>query len=428
MILSTAPKISSQRHSSLDLNVIPFSNGLTLIHQQIPSSQVVVADVWVNAGVTSEPDSWSGISHFLEHMIFKGTRNILPGDFDYVVENSGGFANAATSYDYTHFFLTTAPQYLGKTLPYLAEIILQAEIPEDEFYIERDVVLEEIRSSYDDYDWVILQTVANLLYQSHPYRRSVLGDESLLLQTTPNQMRCYHKTYYQPENLNVVLVGNIDRTSATVLVEKYFQDFTVRSECPPVVFDSEPPLVTIRREQLYLPRLETPRLVMAWIGPGIENLEGAIALDMLSIVLAGGRTSRLVRQLKEDKGFVFEVCCHFSLQKHSSLFTIGAYLSGDHLESVEEIIRQNIYQLQKQPISEKELKNCQKILCHDFIFSTETPEQLSSLYGYYQILEKAHLALQYPHIVKSLTVEKLQNYARQYLSPEYYAICEVCPC
>ncbi|MBD2392691.1 insulinase family protein [Cyanobacterium aponinum FACHB-4101] len=428
MILLTQPTICPQRRSNLDLNVIPFDNGLTLIHQQIPSSQVVVADVWVNAGVTSEPESWSGISHFLEHMIFKGTKNILPGDFDYVVENSGGCANAATSYDYTHFFLTTAPQYLPKTLPYLAEILLQAEIPEDEFYVERDVVLEEIRSSYDDYDWIILQTVATILYQHHPYRRSVLGEEPLLLENTPNRMRCYHRTHYQPENMNIVLVGNIDRRSATSLVERYFQDFSVRSECPTVNFDSEPPLVDIRREKLYLPRLENPRQVMAWAGPGIENLEGAIALDLLSIILAGGRTSRLVRKLKDELGLVFDICCHFSLQKHSSLFTVTAYLSGSHNLRVEELIRQEISRLQQEAITENELKNCQRILCHDYIFSTETPEQLSALYGYYQILDKANLALQYPHVVKNLTAEKLQGYARQYLSPEYYAICDAYPC
>ncbi|MBL1210621.1 pitrilysin family protein [Geminocystis sp. GBBB08] len=428
MILSTHHKTQTPSDCSCDLNTISFPNGLTLVHQHIPSSSVVVADVWVNAGVTTEPESWSGISHFLEHMIFKGTKNILPGDFDYVVESTGGLANAATSYDYTHFFLTTASQYLPDTLPYLAEIILQAEIPDEDFYIERDVVLEEIRSSYDDYDWMILQSVASSIYRNHPYRKSVLGDECLLLQHTPNQMRCYHKTHYQPENMTVVLVGNIDQQTSISLVENCFQDFSVRSECPVVDFDCEPPMIDIRRQELFLPRLEQPRLVMGWSGPGIENLEGAIALDMLSLILTGGRTSRLVRKLREEEHLLLDISCDFSLQKYSSLFTISAYLSGNNLEQIEAIIRDNIYRLQKEPITSHELRICQRSLCHDYIFSTETPEQLAGLYGYYQILKKADLALQYPYIVKQLTAEKLQAYASQYLSPEYYAICEIKSC
>lgn len=420
--------LSPNSQSKNNLNIISFANGLTLVHQEIPTTSVVVADIWVNAGVTTEPRSWSGISHFLEHMIFKGTKHIFPGEFDFIVESKGGCANAATSYDYTHFFLTTASQYLRETLPYLAEIVLQAEIPDEEFYIERDVVLEEIRSSYDDHDWMIIQSLANTIYGNHPYSRSVLGEESLLLQHTPNQMRCYHKTYYQPENMTVVLVGNLDRDNSISLVENCFQDFTIRSECPDVYFDSQPPMIDIYRQELFLPRLEQPRLIMGWIGPGIENLEGAIALDMLSLILGGGRTSRLIRKLREEQHLLLDITCDFSLQKHSSLFTITAYLSHQNSNQIENLIRNEIYRLHQEPITANELKNCQRSLCHDYIFSTETPEQLAGLYGYYQVLKQANLALKYPYIVKQLTGEKLQAYASQYLSPEYYAVCEIKSC
>ena len=428
MILTQNQKISPQAYLSQDLNIITFDNGLTLIHQDIPSSSVVVADIWINAGVICEPESWSGISHFLEHMIFKGTKDILPGDFDHLIESKGGFTNAATSYDYTHFFLTTASGYIHETLPCLAEILLQAEIPDEHFYIERNVVLEELRCSTDDHNWLIFQALADAIYQHHPYRRSVLGEESLLMNNTPNQMRCYHQTHYQPEKTNVVLVGNIEQSKAIDLVGSCFDNFATPSECPPVAFDSEAPMVDIRRQRLFLPRLEHPRLFMGWMGPGVEDLEGAIALDMISLILAGGRSSRLTKKLREEKKLVLDVGCDFSLQKHSSLFTISAYLGEENgIEQVEAIIREEIYQLQTQLIPESELKSCQRSLCHDYIFSTETPEQLASLYGYYHILETAELALKYPHIVKQMTAQKLQQYSSAYLSTEYYAICEAYP-
>ncbi len=427
MILIKSQTNSPQGSLISNLNSISLDNGLTLIHQHISSSPVVVADVWVGAGVTTESESLSGISHFLEHMIFKGTKKILPGDFDYIVENTGGFANAATSYDYTHFFLTTASSYLPKTLPYLSEIVLQAEIPEEQFDIERDVVLEELRSTNDDHNWTIFQSLVYSIYQHHPYRRSVLGEESSLMTHTPAQMRSYHCNHYQPNNMNVILVGDIGEHEAVSLVGTCCHSFENPSQCPLVYFDSEAPIVEIRRQKLFLPRLETPRMIMGWMVSGIENLESAIALDMISVILAGGRSSRLTRKLREEEQVVMDIGCDFSLQKYSSLFTITAYSCTNNLEQIEEQIRSQIDRLRQQPVSDNELKTCKKSLCHDYIFSTETPEQLATLYGYYQILDKADLALQYPHIVKSLSAEKLQQYACQYLSSKYYAVCYAYP-
>ena len=416
-------------HTNLvsSLQSICLENGLTLIHQHISSSAVVVADIWMDVGVTSESESLSGMSHFLEHMIFKGTKNILPGDFDCIVESRGGFANAATSYDYTHFFLTTATSHFQETLPYLSEILLQAEIADDQFEIERDVVLEELRCTKDNPDWLMFQALVNTIYRHHPYRRSVLGEESLLMKHTPEQMRCYHRHHYQPEKMNVVLVGDIQQQEAISLVEKSFSNFPTPSPSKAIEIDSEAPIVEIRRQELFLPRLEQPRIMMGWMASGIEDLEGAIALDILSVILAGGRTSRLTRKLREEEQLVIDIGCDFSLHKHSSLFTITAYSCVNNLEEVEERIKQEMERLRIQPVTAYELKICQKSLCHDYIFSTETPEQLSALYGYYQILQRADLALKYTQIVKSLSAEKIQLYARRYLSTEYYAVCYAYP-
>ena len=414
--------------SKFPANIFKLANGLSVIHQHIPTTPVAVADIWIKAGTTVEPETWSGMAHFLEHMVFKGTKTIAPGELDYVIENTGGFTNAATSHDYTRFFLTTAAQYLPDTLPYLAEILLQASIPDEEFYREREVVLEEIRSSYDDPDWIAFQALSEAIYQNHPYKRSILGEEPLLLQHTPNQMRCFHKTHYQPENMAVVLVGGIEEEQALSLANQAFSDFSIRSECPFNPIDAEPPLIGVRRAELYLPRLEQSRLLMGWIGPGVENLEAAISLDVLSIILASGRTSRLVRQLREEKHLVLDISSSFSLQKDSSLFTISVWLDRQHLPAVENMIREAIYEIQTLPVSENELINCKRVLSNDYIFSTETPSQLAGLYGYYQTIASPELSTQYPLILSSLSAEELQRCASQYLSPEHYAIAVLEPC
>ena len=112
-------------------SVLRLDNGLTLVHQEIATTPVVVADVWVRAGATLEPKPWFGMAHFLEHMIFKGTATLAPGMFDHNIETRGGVSNAATSYDYAHYTLTTAASYLADTLPHLGELLINAAIPDD---------------------------------------------------------------------------------------------------------------------------------------------------------------------------------------------------------------------------------------------------------------------------------------------------------
>lgn len=368
------------------------------------------------------------MAHFLEHMIFKGSKRIPPGLFDQIVEHNGGLANAATSHDYAHFFLTTAAQYLPETLPYLGEILLQAAIDDEEFYREREVVLEEIRGSYDDPDWLGFQALCESLYQCHPYGRSVLGDEAHLLQHSPHQMRCFHRTYYQPENMVVSLVGDIEQDLALSLVQQSFAHFSTRSECPPTPIEAEPPLIGVRRSQLYLPRLEHSRLTMGWTGPGAEQLQDAFGLDLLSAILAGGRTSRLVKELREEKQLVLDLDSSFSLQKDASLFTISALLESQDLERVETLLRARLRDLQAAPVTAAELARAKRLLVHDYIFSTETPGQLAGLYGYYQTIASAELAVTYPWAIEQYSGTELQRLACQYLSPERYAITVMQPC
>ena len=412
---------NSSRHD-FPAQIVTLDSGLTLIHQYLPKIPVAVVDVWVRAGAIAEPKEWGGMAHFLEHMIFKGTKGIAPGVFDRMIEHKGGMANAATSHDYAHYFLTTASHYLPDTLPYLAEILLQAEIPDDEFDCERDVVLEEIRASDDNPDHLAFQNLCTSLYPHNPYGRPILGEESQLALHSPEKMRCFHRTHYQPENMTVVMIGDVTEKSAIALVEKNFREFATRSHCPAIEVEAETTVVEIRRQSLKIPNLGHARLLMGWIAPGIDQLEDGLGLDLLSAVLAGGRSARLVRELREDRGLVLDIHSSFSLQRDSSLFIINAYLEPEHLDPVEQIIRDRLGDLHERDISEVELERAKRLLCHDYIFSTETPSQLAGLYGYYQTLASAELAVSYPLKIQQFQTSDLKKLACQYLSPERYAI------
>lgn len=411
-----------QTQPNFPASIITFDHGLTLIHQDLPTIPVAVVDVWVRAGAIAEPTDWPGVAHFLEHMIFKGTKRIPPGVFDQVVEHRGGMTNAATSHDYAHFYLTTGADYLPQTLPYLAEILLQAEIPEEELHFEREVVLDEIRGSDDDPDWLGFQQLCAMLYPSHAYGRSVLGSSQDVQRYTANQLRCFHRTHYQPENMTVVMVGDIREKMAIATVEEMFDRFATRSECPPVYPSTLTPSPTQQRCILTVPGPGPTRITFGWNGPGIDRLQDNIGLDLLAAVLAGSQCARLVQHLREELGLVFDIHSCFSLQKDASLFTINAFLAPHHVEQVEAEICAAIHHLHTTPISPVELARAQRLLCNDYIFSTETPAQLAGLYGYYQTLARADWAIAYPEIVRSYEPQDLQRLAQRYLCPEAYAL------
>jgi predicted Zn-dependent peptidase len=324
---------------------------------------------------------------------------------------------------------------LNDTLPYLAELLLQAAIPDDEFVRERDVVLEEIRQAYDNPDWIAFQALSGLVYQCHPYGRPILGTEESLMQQTPDDMRCFHRTLYQPENMTVVVVGDVSRDQAITLVDQAFRPFSSRQSYSQQFIEAEPPITDIRRQELRLPRLEQARLMMAWIGPGVDSpvqqlddqLQDVYGLDILSVLLAEGRTSRLVQELREERNLVQAVSSSFSLQRESGLFTITAWLDAENLERVEAIICDRLSNLAAVPVFEAELSRCKRLLCNDYAFSTETPSQLAGLYGYYSTIAQPHIATTYPQRIQAIQTSDLQRLARQYLSPYRYAATIVQP-
>ncbi|MBD0335837.1 MAG: insulinase family protein [Cyanobacteria bacterium Co-bin13] len=402
-------------------NVVHLDNGLTVIHQEIAATPVVVADVWVRAGASAEPAEWAGMAHFLEHMIFKGTERLAPGLFDYAIETRGGMTNAATSHDYAHFYMTLAAEALPESLPYLADLLLQAAIPADEFVRERHVVLEEIRQAQDDPDWLGFQAMSELVYQGHCYGRPVLGTEAILNQRSPEEMRHFHQSLYQPQNMTVVIAGGLPLEPTVDMVRHAFRTFAKPGQCPPAGAGPLPDVWGVRRETLVLPRLEQARLMLAWLGPGIEDVQAAYGLDLLAVLLAEGRTSRLVRELREEKQLVQDISASFSLQRDCSLFTIQAWLEPEAVDRVEAIVCDRIAALAERPIGEAELNRAKRLLCNDYAFSTETPGQIAGLYGYYSTLAQAQMCTTYTPIIQAYEGAALQSLARQYLRPDRYA-------
>jgi len=417
-------------------------NGLTIVAEQMPVDAVNLS-LWLPVGSAVESDPINGMAHFLEHMIFKGTPNLPAGEFERQIEERGAVTNALTSQDYTQFYITTAPQDFMELAPLQFEVVLNASIPDEAFERERSVVIEEIHRSQDNPRRRVYQRAMELAFETLPYRRPVLGPKEVIETLKPEQMREFHQHYYHPQTLTASVVGNLpvdeliqivaDSCTLSVPGERLKNPKPVIaplgqwSDTAPFNGLSEPPFSSIERREFVDPSLQQARLVMVWRVPGALAQEKTYGFDILSSILSQGRTSRLVRQLREERNLVSSVVAANLTYHSQGLFYVAAQLPTEHLREVEEAIAEQVAALSYN-LQDSELQRIRTQVANRFIFSTETPSDRANLYGYHQaMLQDVNLALNYPTCIRSLEVEDLQAAARSYLSPEAYGIVTIKP-
>jgi zinc protease len=407
-------------------------NGLTIIAEQMPIPAVNL-NIWLNVGSFRETDAINGMAHFLEHMIFKGTPRLAPGEFERLAEERGANLNAATSQDYTHYYITTAPKDFAALAPLQIDVVTNPEIPDGEFDREKLVVLEEIRRSHDSPQRRIYQQAMEVGFNKLPYRRSVLGPEEVIEGITPQQMRYFHATHYQPSAMTAVAVGNLPVDELINIVADGFLaqggsipsiDLMGKNSHP----TPEPAFTKVVRKEHIDRQLQQARLIMLWRVPGAIDLKETYPLDILAAILGSGRTSRLVKDLKEERQLVNSISVSNMSNTVQGLFYLSAQLPSENLAEVEKIILEHIEGLRNTPITDGEIARVRRQVANRYIFGTETPSDRADLYGYYRsVVGDLAPALDYPARVRAVDADMLQSAARQYLSTTGYGVIIVKP-
>lgn len=409
-------------------------NGLTIIAEQMPI-EAVNLNLWLNVGSAVESDDINGMAHFLEHMVFKGTRRLQSGEFERRIETRGAVTNAATSQDYTHYYITTAPKDFAALAPLQIDVVVNPSIPDEAFERERQVVLEEIRRSQDNPRRRTFQHATEVGFERLPYARQVLGPAAVIEQLKPQQMRDFHGQWYQPSEMTAAVVGNLPVEQLIDIVAEGFEQATVAQAGSaarvsalrqPLV--AETPFTAIARREVTDPTLQQARLIMIWRVPGLNDLANTYALDVLAAVLGRGRTARLFRDLREERGLVTSIGASNVSYQHQGLFYISAQLPEANLAVVEEAIAAHIQQVQTELITPFELARVRTRTANHFIFGNETPSDRAGLYGYYySLLGDLAPALNYPTYIRSIEREAVQAAAQRYLSPSAYGVVAIRP-
>jgi predicted Zn-dependent peptidase len=404
-------------------------NGLTIIAEQMPIDAVNL-NLWVKTGSAMESDAINGMAHFLEHMIFKGTEKLISGEFERRIEERGAVTNAATSQDYTHYYTTTAPKDFAELAPLQIDVVCNPSIPDDAFERERLVVLEEIRRSEDNPRRRIYRHIMETAFDTLPYRRAVLGPEAVISQVKPQQMRDFHAHWYQPQSITAVAVGNLP---VEELVEIIAEEFNknhqqTTSKLTQTTINPEPAFTEIVRREFVDETLQQARLVMIWRVPGLMELNETYALDVVAGILGHGRTSRLVQDLREERGLVSSISVSNMNNVLQGVFSISAKCDVENLAAVEEAIAQHLRILQTELVKESEIARVRQRVANRFIFGNETPSDRAGLYGYYQsLIGNLEPAFNYPQYIQAQEATDLMQAAAYYLSPDAYAVVVIKP-
>lgn len=425
-VLLDSPKLNAPIVRKLE-------NGLTIIAEQMPV-EAVNLNIWYNIGSAVEADAINGMAHFLEHMMFKGTPQLSAGEFERAIEERGAVTNAATSQEYTHYYITTAPKDFAALAPLQFEVVTNPQIEEMAFERERLVVLEEIRRSDDNPSRRTFQRAMETCFNCLPYRRPVLGPPEAIAQFTPQQMRSFHAQWYRPQTMTATVVGNLPVeelieivTTANAKAEEQRHRGRPPIVSPPQV-EPEPAFTEVVRREYTDTRLQQARLILLWRVPGMVDLADTYALDMLAAVLGQGKMSRLFRDLREDRKLVTAIGASNVTKGVQGMFYIGAQLPSENVAEVEVAIAQHLERFRTELVAETDLARIRTKTANRFVFGNERPSDRANLYGYYYSqMQDLEPALTYTERLQAVTAEDVKAAAQRYLTPDAFAMVVVHP-
>lgn len=420
----------------------PFLTGDVKIYEQNNGHKIVLAykeggmvnvSSWVKTGSINENDHNNGISHFLEHLMFKGTHKHKAGEFDHILEARGAIVNAATWKDYTFYYVTLPKgennENFNLAIELHADMMTDPVIPDYEmgapFDIndknvtdkrERHVVIEEIRMRKDQPWTKVYNATNNAMYTSHPYKRDVIGTPEIISQVKQEEIMNYYRTYYSPKNVTTIIVGDFNYEEVLEKVVKEF-NWGERPEPPQRNIQPDKPVdhtVYIENEA----NINSSFMMFGYLGVPARDLKNLVALEMLSVILGEGSSSRLYVNLVENSDeqiFNMIDAENYSFRDGSNFF-VQANFNPQYKEKAIELVKAEIEKL-KEGITERELNKAKKKLISRFACEAETVSEIGESIGYYMtVCDDLDLAEEYIPTCESITEQDLVDTAKKYLN------------
>ena len=395
-------------------------NGLRIIVKEDHRSPVVVSQLWYRIGAQDEPDGLTGISHVLEHMMFKGTNRLKPNEFSRIIAEHGGRENAFTGYDYTGYYQQLEKSRLPISFELEAERMRNLKLDDEEFRKEVKVVMEERRLRTEDRpEALTFEKFMATAYTTHAYKNPVIGWMPDLERMTAADARAWYERWYAPNNATLVVVGDVNPVAVFALARRHFGPVP-RRELARIASAQEPPQTAERRARVSAPA-EVPYLILGYHVPALapdDKSYEPYALDVLAGILGGGNSARLARELVREQKLAASADAGYSPIARSPglLMLDGTPATGHTIDELERALRAQIARLREQPVTEDELNRVKAQVVAGNIYGRDSVIGQAMQIGQLVVSDLDwRLQDTFVRRLKAVTAREVQDVAQKYL-------------
>ncbi|SFU75825.1 M16 family metallopeptidase [Alicyclobacillus macrosporangiidus] len=400
------------------------ANGIRVVGEEIPTMRSVSIGLWIGTGSRYENPKNNGISHFLEHLLFKGTERYSARELAEVFDGIGGQVNAFTSKEYTCFYAKVLDEHFETAVDTLADMLLHSQFAPEEMEKEKKVVIEEIRMYEDTPDELVMDVLASGVYGSHPLGYTILGREENLLSFSRADIQRYVQAHYTPDNIVIAVAGNVPEQRAVATVERHFgQAFPAapRGEQLGLAVPGFAREVHVRRkdtEQVHV------CLAVSGLPVGDPRL---YALVLLNNALGNSPSSRLFQEIREERGLAYSVFSFHSAYRDCGMFGVYAGTSPETVAEVLTLVRGICAQLAEEGLTEEELRKGKEQVKGSMMLSLESTSSRMSRLGKNELLLGREVTLDETlDGITAVTVDDVRQVARDILQQKF-AIAAVGP-
>ena len=399
-------------------------NGQTVVIQEVKNNPIVTIDTWIKTGSIDEDDSNNGVAHFLEHLFFKGTKNHESGEFDQILETKGAITNAATSKDFTHYYVTIPSKDFDLAMELHGDMMLHPLIPRNEMEKERKVVLEEINKDLVSPTRILQENLNSMMYTTHPYKRKVIGRSDVIETITRDQVLNFYNAHYSPSNMITIVVGDVDTNHALERIKDVFNaEYKKQTK---TIYPKESQLTSQQKKVEYI-KTESGYMVIGFRGTPINDND-SYALDVLSTILGDGRSSVLNQVLKEKKRLAFSVDAGNSTFRDDGIFYISANFEPEKCKQVQSAIFDEIKNIQDKGVSDEQLSLAKNIIERNTYYSRESITNIATEIGYTMALTNdIKFYDTYLDKIKSVSKDEVKRVANKYLGENRSAVSIILP-
>lgn len=397
-------------------------NGIRILVEEIPHVRSATLGIWVDVGSRDETKELNGISHFIEHMMFKGTEKRTARDIAEALDAVGGQLNAFTTKEYTCYYARVLDEHFDLALDILSDMLLNSQFDTKDIEKEKNVIIEEIKMYEDSPDELVHDVLTETLWENHPLGRPIIGNEKVIADLNRDKIMQFYRKHYIPGKMVVAVAGNINFTNVVEQVAEKFGKMKQVHVHKKLTRPSPHFNITFRRKN-------TEQVHLCVGAPGLELKNVHIyKLQIFNALLGGGVSSRLFQQMRELRGLVYSVYSYHASYYDTGLFCIYAGLSKQNVRKALEVIFKEINEIQKKGIEEDELKRIKDQLKGNLLLSLESVSTRMSRLGKSELyLGEVKSPDEIVGELNKVTVEDIKEIAGEMFTPEKFSLGAVGP-